>query len=556
MRLLLSLNKDIVNSIDGGPLPLRVLSEYTATIKGEDEKKEEKRESVQKCLEYLLQKKPDPTADFLTTLQSLPEWLSEQAVVMPEVQNLLNEKISRRFPTAIMILDLYVLVMIIVSYFFAVSSTIASWEDGDASNDDIGSGRLLPLYIGGGYFWVRAVVQIISLISLKSFNIWLYDPNNYLNVAVIFLVLFGTIRMDLGVENIARFRIGAAVTVTALWLKLLAYLRNMLIDFAVFVGGVFYVLRRLAAFLTALTIILIAFAQMFSTIFRQSKYCTEDPRLDLTTDELVDLARCSDSAVRPYCDFWASFISVYTMLLGEVDENNFRDSPVATALFVLFMFLCVILLANVLIAIVTDSYKVIQDQRAAIVFWTNRLDFVAEMDAIANGPWKRRLKQIVGLNQRTNSSNEKKQPFGKEAWGRAMELFEDEIEDSCMSVDFIAYTLLRIVVALVLIPIWFSLGAISLGWLWPPQVRGSVFTRTVFKHSSDTEKENELRKTQVQQLQDEVRNLKDELLQELALDRTQVVQMKSQVAERKLEISNEMKEIKKIVAVLFERQVG
>ena len=48
------------------------------------------------------------------------------------------------------------------------------------------------------------------------------------------------------------------------------------------------------------------------------------------------------------------------MLLGEVSEEPFKDSPMGLALFVIFMFLVVILLANVLIAIVTDSYKVIQ----------------------------------------------------------------------------------------------------------------------------------------------------------------------------------------------------
>lgn len=47
-------------------------------------------------------------------------------------------------------------------------------------------------------------------------------------------------------------------------------------------------------------------------------------------------------------------------LLGEVSEEQFEDSNVGKALFVIFMFLVVILLANVLIAIVTDSYKVIQ----------------------------------------------------------------------------------------------------------------------------------------------------------------------------------------------------
>ena len=48
------------------------------------------------------------------------------------------------------------------------------------------------------------------------------------------------------------------------------------------------------------------------------------------------------------------------MLLGEVSEDPFQDSRVGMALFIVFMFLVVILLANVLIAIVTDSYKVIQ----------------------------------------------------------------------------------------------------------------------------------------------------------------------------------------------------
>ncbi len=81
-----------------------------------------------------------------------------------------------------------------------------------------------------------------------------------------------------------------------------------------------------------------------------------------------------------------------------------------------------------------------------------------------------------------------------------------------------------------------------------------MFTSTVFKHSSETEREDELRKSQVKSLGHEVTALKDEILQEMALDRTQVVQIKSQIAERKIEISNEMKEIKRIVEVLFSRQ--
>ena len=48
-------------------------------------------------------------------------------------------------------------------------------------------------------------------------------------------------------------------------------------------------------------------------------------------------------------------------------------------------FLVVILLSNVLTATLTDSYGVVKNERAAMVFWSKRLDFVAKMDAIERG---------------------------------------------------------------------------------------------------------------------------------------------------------------------------
>jgi hypothetical protein len=558
VRLLLSMNTRIVNSIDKGPLPLRVLSEYAVTIKTEHADREEKRESVRRCLEHLLNAKPEPTADFLTALQALPEWLQEKAVVMPVVQHLLNEKISQRFPTAVLMLDFYILTMSIVFYSLNVVESITKRTNGDATDDAIATSHLVPLYIGAGYFALREVVQIISLLSLKSFHIWLYDPSNYLNVIFVFLMLFWSVRMNTGAGELHSFRVGATCSVTIIWIKFLAYLRNMLIDFAVFVGGVFYVVRRLAAFLTALGVILIAFAQMFFTIFQQTTYCTNQPNDSLSLEVRLENQRCDSNEIHQYCNFWDSWLNVYSMLLGEVYDVTFETDGVATALFIIFMFLVVILLANVLIAIVADSYKVIQEQRAAIVFWTNRLDFIAEMDAIANGPWRGRLRKALGLSKKsapTDDTGERTggRQFGKEQWKILMDLFEDDVEGGVASLDFLLHMALRAVAAFV-IPLWLLTGVLTAGWLWPPQIREAIFTSTVFNHSSDAEKENELRHTQVNQLQEEVRMLSDELLQELALDRNQVVQIKSHVAERKMEIATEMRHIKRIVAMLFERQ--
>lgn len=582
VRLLLSLHKEIVDATHGGPLPLKVLAEYASTVR----KDQEQRESVLRCLEHLLSFNPAPTADFFTALQALPDWLQESAVVMPNVQSLLNRKISQRFPTGVLLSDLAVQILVIVSYGIAVINAIdvryvrceevdGVWmtiEDEDKGETDLKLINILSycLFFGAFYFSLRFVAQIVSLLALGAFRVWLLEPTNWLDALYLIMVYIWAVLLW---KNPARcdepeeFQRRAALSVLILWVKLLAYARNTYIDFAVFLGGLFYVVRRLVAFLLCLCITLIAFSQMFFTIYRgNTELCrlSEDGTASSKTlygddgvrDEeqiILDL-QCERHEINVYCTRWDAFLNTFTMLLGEVNDEQFKDEAFAVALFVLFMFLVVILLANVLIAIVTDSYKIIQDQRAAIVFWTNRLDFVAEMDGIANGPWKTTLKKFLGLSTEDDRSSNKEITFGKDEWKRLMELYDEDVDDGTFSLEFICYTMLRIFTAVVVIPLWILVGFLTFGSLWPPQVREAVFTSKVLKHSSEAEKDDELRKTQVKVLKTEVQGLKDDLMQELAVDRTQRVQMKSLVAERKQEIQSEMKHIKRVVAMLFEQQ--
>lgn len=79
----------------------------------------------------------------------------------------------------------------------------------------------------------------------------------------------------------------------------------------------------------------------------------------------------------PFCSFTQAFLRSYNMLIGEVDENDFKSDPVATTYYYIFVFMVVLILASVLIAIVTDSYEIIKDQRAGksflcILFITHR----------------------------------------------------------------------------------------------------------------------------------------------------------------------------------------
>lgn len=56
------------------------------------------------------------------------------AVVKPFVQELLNEKISKRFPTAIMILDFYSIVITLVAYIVTVIESIDRRSDIDLTD--------------------------------------------------------------------------------------------------------------------------------------------------------------------------------------------------------------------------------------------------------------------------------------------------------------------------------------------------------------------------------------------------------------------------------------
>jgi hypothetical protein len=552
--------------------------------------------AVEDCLKRFLEAKPNPTADFFTALQSLPEPLREKAVLMRVVQELLNKKIGQRFPTALLLLDLYLQIIVAVCYTLAIRDSI-TWRFRDYE-DGVNTGILkhtteqvlclLGLYIALFYFLFREIIQIIGLVSLKASWIWIYEPGNWLNVTYIAVVGIWTVLATLGKGDRDVFRNGAALSFAIVWLKFLSYLRKILIDFSVFSGGVFHVLRRLLAFLMCLTIILIAFSRMFFALFYETDYCKASTKATATAtispawlgaefstgsnssflafssqfdDEAFtkDLICEANDADFPWCNGWDSFLAVFTMLLGEVDETVFGDNTTALVLFVIFVLLVVILLANVLIAIVTDSYKVIRDKRAAIVFWTNRLDFIAQIDAIANGPWKSRLKGLLGPQKegtsfdKNNSYHYIEATFGKALWNDIVELFEHEmlVEDGIFSLDFVLCTILRMV-ALILVPLWILTGALSAGLLWPPQIRERLFVSAIINHNSKSEQEETLRKTQIENLRGEVAQLKNDLVMESSQHRTQIVQMKSAVAERKLETLNTLTIIKKNLVLALE----
>ena len=163
----------------------------------------------------------------------------------------------------------------------------------------------------------------------------------------------------------------------------------------------------------------------------------------------------------------------------------------AQLLYIMFAFLVVILMSTVLNTIVKDSYGVIRNKHAAMVFWLNCLDFVAEMDAIKNvGKIIMRCFRLsegtVGAPRRVqetpngepipiNDSKRKGVSRFRNGWDSLWNLLGPnlyETYDTNPSLfKFWCYVLVRIVVGVFVLPFWFILGSVTFGLFWLPQVR-------------------------------------------------------------------------------------
>lgn len=145
-------------------------------------------------------------------------------------------------------------------------------------------------------------------------------------------------------------------------------------------------MKRLVAFMICMLIMVVAFAQMYYTLFRHSDECasmeegdsilTNTTNLDNATNSMnvtddflkyfddeyasffmpeSDVEDCEPELDYPYCtSMWASIYKTYNLMLGEQDDDIFVWNTTALVLNCLFFFLVVILLLNVLIAIICD----------------------------------------------------------------------------------------------------------------------------------------------------------------------------------------------------------
>lgn len=614
--------KDIINVTDkDGHLPLHLLSQMSATLRPYQKQEQT---NVIDTLKVYLNAKPRVTSDFLPALQSLPGWLRDHAVTVPHVQDLLDDKISKQFPTSIMLCDGLFLLLIIICFELSSRISIDRRFTSQLQNDFIQNittnltntnitisppptpmvvvqdeyyrSYIISALVSITYFLLREIGQVASLISLGIFRSWLVDPTNWIDMLILFLVYFFGIDMLHPTLDKHFFRSGCAITKAALWVGMIFYLKSTNVDFAVFVETVSHVSNNLKFFIIALCIFLLAFAEMFYIIYAETPVCSAQCS---SFEELENF---------PHCNMGTSFLKVYSMMMGEIgDESRYQGSLTAQIIYIAYAFLVVILLSNVLIAIVTDSYSVIKNERASMVFWSNRLDFVAEMDALASTFPRflgRRTKKNVKKKKKRRSANSLFVPLRRNTGQRLADdnndsahNNEDNEEDDDTSIttqnmsamnsndsssgrlwseesfrnmwkklkeqafsstdeydinpgnfNFCLLVFVRVVIVLVIMPSWLLVGCATMGWLWPPQVRQWLWKRRTVVSRADLAGE----------VLKEINSLKREI-KHLRLDfnkgevgKKELTSLKTEVDSIQMEVTADLQQVKEIMKTLLE----
>ena len=234
------------------------------------------------------------------------------------------------------------------------------------------------------YFFLREIAQVVAMVELKMLRIYISDAWNWVDVSLIALVSWIMhYIITRGDVHRANFRVISALTSGIIWLKFLGFIRIVYFKFAIFMRVIQQIFREILPFCIVLFVVMGLFAEMLVLIF--------DGREGNIAFEAVDNTA------------WTSWgetgLTAYRMLFGDFDRDWFRTkrgngaiNRFAVILFVCFQFLVGIVLLNILIAVVSDSYEYCMEQ-GEFNHAQVRLNIAAEFESLG-------LSEASDLNKR------------------------------------------------------------------------------------------------------------------------------------------------------------
>ena len=263
------------------------------------------------------------------------------------IRDVLDTKLTKPLAMLVVLLDGIANGVILGCY--VAGTLLMVRHDGPLKGREIallGAAILCDFYIA-----VREILQAKAMSRLGLFESWATDPGNMLDVFTVVSVLTTSGIALLGPSSVRSetwFRILVVAASCSLWLEVLSFLKILHKKTATFVLSIFQILTDLREFM----IVLLLFVLMFTNAFYLLLSSAENSS---SSSDAAD-----DDEASPFTSFGETLLTMYRMMLGDFERDWFTSESkevagVAVALFVIFTFLVMVLLLNMLIAIISDS---------------------------------------------------------------------------------------------------------------------------------------------------------------------------------------------------------
>ena len=244
---------------------------------------------------------------------------------------------------------------------------------------------------GLGFLLVREIAQVWSMVKLgrekgiEQLSVWGWasDVWNIVDGLVIATAGVACWMATLPERNEGWFPIVAAVACGLLWLKLLGYVKVLNQKFATYVLCLFQIAADIRSFLVILLLVMCAFGNMFYLVNAAPVVHSERFRSLRRDDDEGHHTQSHTGAAGPFWSVEETLVSVYRMMIGDFERDWF-SSMFMLLLFLGYTFIVMILMLNILIAVVSDSYDyaVIKSRQ---LFCRARLELAAELDVMFSG---------------------------------------------------------------------------------------------------------------------------------------------------------------------------
>jgi len=310
--------------------------------------------------------------DFVPSLLALGEQGMEEAATSMVVRRVMDRLISRPFAVTVIFCDAFFLAILIGGFRSAVNTLLVRGDPNKV---------MQGIYIantGIFYFIMREIAKAISLCMItqraryyvRSFwNITDVCATILPLISVISIRATGSVEGGLDIIDNHGLRDLLALTTGFLWLRVLNMLKGINMQMATYILAILQITKDTLSFAIILFIMVITFGQMFYTVLIPD-YCSD------ASQPVVEPELC----VRNEYTF-----RVYTILLGDFqtfDRETFQ-TKFSLFLLVIYSFMVIIVLLNVLIALASDSYEKCL-MKSQMLFGRARVMLVAELVCFQN----------------------------------------------------------------------------------------------------------------------------------------------------------------------------